>query len=343
MSLVLALLGALRAALGARSDLVLENLALRQQLALLRRSKRPWFGPLDRLVWIWLPQRRARWREALHVVQPQTVICWHRQGFRAFWNWKSRRGRTGRPPVDSEIAKPRPHHGPRQSTLGRTAHPREILKLGLDVSQRTVGRLMPRRAKPPSQTWRTFLQNHVADLVSVDFFVVPTVTFRVLYVFVVLLHHRRRVALFNVADSPTAAWMAQQIVEAFPHDSAPRFLLRQFRRRVKSIGVAEVLTTLRSPWQDPFAERQIGTIQRELLSHVIVFNEGHLRRRLRSYFRYYHGSRTHLALAKDAPEPRAVEPPETGPGRCAASCRWTPPPVRLPGSVIERTSRCGPA
>jgi transposase InsO family protein len=196
----------------------------------------------------------------------------------------------------------------------------ELLKLGLDVSQRTVARLMPRRPKPPSQTWRTFLQNHLADLVSIDFFVVPTATFRVLYVFVVLLHHRRQVVHFNVTDSPSAAWTAQQIVEAFPDDSAPRFLLRdrdsiygaEFRRRVKGMRIAEVLTAPRSPWQNPFAERVIGTIRRELLDHVIVLNEGHLRRRLHSYLRYYHGSRTHLALKKDAPEPRAVEPPQDG-------------------------------
>ncbi len=179
---------------------------------------------------------------------------------------------------------------------------------------------MPRRPKPPSQTWRTFLQNHLADLVSVDFFVVPTATFRVLYVFVVVLHHRRRIAHFNVTDSSTAAWTAQQIVEAFPEDSAPRYLLRdrdsiygaEFRRRVKGMGIAEVLTAPRSPWQNLFAERVIGTIRRELLDHVIFLNEERLRRRLQSYLRYYHGSRTHLALEKDAPEPRAVEPPEHG-------------------------------
>jgi hypothetical protein len=179
---------------------------------------------------------------------------------------------------------------------------------------------MPRRPKPPSQTWRTFLQNHLAELVSVDFFVVPTATFRVLYVFVVLLHHRRQVVHFNVTDSPTAAWTAQQIVEAFPDDSAPRYLVRdrdgiygdEFRRRTKGMRITEVLTAPRSPWQNPFAERVIGTIRRELLDHVIVLNEGHLRRRLRSYLRYYHGSRTHLSLDKDAPEPRTVELPEHG-------------------------------
>jgi len=157
----------------------------------------------------------------------------------------------------------------------------ELLKLGFDVSQRTVAGLMPRRPKPPSQTWRTFLQNHVADLVSVDFFVVPTATFRILYVFVVLLHHRRRVVHFNVTDSPTAAWTAQQIVEAFPDDSAPRYLLHdrdsiyggEFRRRVKGMCIAEVLSSPRSTWQNPFAERVIGTLRRELLDHVIVLSE----------------------------------------------------------------------
>ncbi len=196
----------------------------------------------------------------------------------------------------------------------------ELLKLGFVISQRTVARLMPRRRQPPSRTWRTFLQNRVADLVSVDFFVVPTVTFRVLYVFVVLLHHRRQVVHLNVTDSPTAAWTAQQIVEAFPHDSAPRYLLRdrdciyggEFRRRVTGMRIAEVLTSPRSPWQNPFVERLIGTIRRELLDHVIILNERHLRRRLQSYLRYYHCSRTHLSLGKDAPEPRTVEGPELG-------------------------------
>jgi hypothetical protein len=321
MSLVLALLGALRAALRTRVDLTLENLALRQQLAVLRRrSKRPQFGRLDRAFWVWLSNRWALWREALHLVRPETVIRWHRQGFRAFWTWKSGRGRTGRPPVGSELADLVRTMALANPLWGAPRIHGELLKLGLDISQRTVARLMPRRPKPPSQTWRTFLQNHLADLVSVDFFVVPTATFRVLYVFVVLLHRRRQVMHFNVTDSPTAAWTAQQIVEAFPEDSAPRYLLRdrdsiyggEFRRRVRGMGIGEVVTAPRSPWQNPYAERVIGTIRRELLDHVIVLNEEHLRRRLQSYLRYYHGSRTHLALEKDAPEPRAVEPPERG-------------------------------
>jgi putative transposase len=184
MSLVLALLGALRAALRTRTDLTLENLALRQQLALLRRrSKRPQFGRLDRLLWVWLSNQWTGWREALHLVRPETVIRWHRQGFRTFWTWKSRRGRVGRPRVDSELAELVRTVALANPLWGAPRIHGELLKLGLDVSQRTVARLMPCRPKPPSQTWRTFLQNHLADLVSVDFFVVPIATFRVLYVF----------------------------------------------------------------------------------------------------------------------------------------------------------------
>jgi len=321
MSLVIALLGALRASLRTRTDLALENLALRQQLVLLRRrSKRPQFGRLDRLFWLWLSHQWGGWRGALHVVRPQTVIRWHRQGFRAFWTWKSRRGLVGRPPVSPELAELVRTMALANPLWGSPRIHGELLKLGLEVSQRTVARLMPRRPKSPSQTWRTFLQNHVLDLVSVDFFVVPTATFRVLFVLIILAHERRRIVHFAVTDSTTAAWTGQQIVEAFPNDSAPRYLLRdrdsiyggEFRRRVKSMGSAEVLTAPRSPWQNPFAERVIGTIRRELLDQVIVLNEGHLRRRLRAYLRYYHGSRTHLALEKDAPEPRAVEPPAHG-------------------------------
>jgi len=263
MFFVLALLGTLRATLRTRTDLMLENLALRQQLALLRRrSKRPQFGRLDRFLWVWLSNHWAPWRDALHLVRPETVIRWHRQSFRAFWTWKSRRGRTGRPPVASELADLVSTMALANPLWGAPRIHGELLKLGFDVSQRTVARLMPRRPKPPSQTWRTFLQNHVADLVSVDFFVVPTATFRILYVFMVLLHHRRRVVHFNVTDSPTAAWTTQQVVEAFPDDSAPRYLLRdrdriyggEFRRRVKGMRIAEVLTAPRSPWQNPFRQ-----------------------------------------------------------------------------------------
>jgi putative transposase len=191
----------------------------------------------------------------------------------------------------------------------------EMGKLGIEISERTVSRLVRRPQRPPSQTWRTFLTNHVAALASTDFFTVSTVTGRVLFVFVVLLHHRRRIVHFNITEHPTAAWTAQQMIEAFPDDTAPRWLLRDrdamygevFRRRVAAMGVGEVLSSPSSPWQNPYAERLIGSIRRECLDHVIIGGERHLRRVLTGYFVYYHRARTHLSLQKDAPSPRRVQ------------------------------------
>ena len=189
------------------------------------------------------------------------------------------------------------------------------------MSEATVSKYMPPRRKPPSQTWRSFLKNHVDTLVSVDFFTVPTVFFHVLYVFVVLAHHRRRIVHFNVTSSPSASWAAQQITNASPWDTAPRYLLRdrdgiygaRFRERMKNMGIREVLIAPRSPWQSPYVERVIGTLRRELLDHVIVLGEEHLRRLLRKYLHdYYHPCRTHLSLSKDPPAGREIEPPELG-------------------------------
>jgi hypothetical protein len=200
----------------------------------------------------------------------------------------------------------------------------ELLKLGIDIGQSSVSKYMGSGRKPPSQTWRSFLSNHAKDIVSIDFFTVPTATFRVLFVFVVLWNERRRVLHFNVTDSPTAFWTGQQIIEAFPWDTAPKYLLRDrdgiygndFVRRVSSMGIEEVLISARSPWQSPYVERVIGSIRRDCLDHVIVLNEIHLRRILSSYFRYYHGGRTHLGLDKDCPVHRPVERPEVGAVAC---------------------------
>jgi len=195
-----------------------------------------------------------------------------------------------------------------------------LLKLGIAISERTVSRFMPKNRKPPSQTWRTFLNNHVQDLISVDFFTVPTVSFRVLFVFVVLAHDRRRILHFNVTEHPTAAWTGQQMVEAFPEDTAPRYLLRdgdkiygcEFHQRIQGMSMKEVLCAPASPWQRAYVERLIGSIRRDCLDHLIVLGERHLRKILKSYLEYYHRSRTHLALSKDAPEPRTVQSPEMG-------------------------------
>jgi transposase InsO family protein len=255
------------------------------------------------------------------VVRPETVIGWHRKGFRLFWTWKSGRTATGRPAKDAEIRKLVVQMANANSTWGAPRIHGELLKLGIVVSERTVSRYMPpQQRRPPSQTWRTFLKNHVDSLVAVDFFVVPTATFRILYGFVVMGLKRRRVIHVNVTANPTAEWTALQIRQAFPWDTAPRYLQRdhdsifsrRFRVLVATMNIDEVITAPRSPWQNPYVERLIGSIRRELLDCVIVVDEAHLRRLLRSYFSYYHCSRTHLSLHKDAPEPRPIQAPETG-------------------------------
>ncbi len=196
----------------------------------------------------------------------------------------------------------------------------ELLKLGIDISERTVSRLMSRRNKPPSQNWRAFLDNHVDELVSIDFFTVPTATFRVLFVLIVLAHDRRRIVHFNVTEHPTAEWTARQLVQAFYDRKSPRYLIRDrdgiygliFQDQVKALHIEQVVTALRSPWQSPYVERVIGTLRRECLDHVIIIGETHLRRIVRRYVNYYHRSRTHLALEKDSLELRPVQPAEMG-------------------------------
>jgi len=260
------------------------------------------------------------WRQALVIVSPNTVLRWQRRRFREYWATLSARPIAGRPPVNVEIKALVTRMAAANPLWGAPRIHGELLRLGFDVSERTVSRLIPKRRPLPSQTWRTFLANHVGDLVSLDFFTVPTARLRVLFVLVVLAHHRRRVVHFNVTEHPTARWTAQQIVDAFPDDSAPSYLLRdrdqvygeQFRHRVKGMRIQEVLTAPHSPWQNPFAERLIGSIRRECLNHVLVLGESHLRRILARYFSYYHRARTHLALDKDAPDVRPVELPEAG-------------------------------
>lgn len=319
--LVFAWVASLRSVLRSRADLGLENLALRQQLAVLaRRKRKPQLAWSDRLFWIALSRAWPRWRAVLVLVKPATVVRWHRSAFRRFWTCRSRRP-PGRPPIDRGTRQLVRQMAQANPLWGAPRIHGELVKLGITISEREVSRLIPRAPrKPPSQTWRTFLSNHVGTLASADFFTVPTATFRVLYVFVVLAHDRRRVLHFNVAEHPTAAWTAQQIVEAFPEDSAPKYLMRDrdgiygatFRGRLAGMGIEEVLSAPRSPWQNPFVERLIGSIRRECLDHVVVLGERHLRRILASYFAYYHRSRTHLSLNKDAPEPRAVMSPDAG-------------------------------
>jgi putative transposase len=321
ISLLRALLLTLRDCLQTRAILQAEILALRHQLLVLQRSSRHRLRLTagDRLFCVWLSRLWSDWRSTLVMVKPETVIAWHRKGFQLYWSWKSR-WRDGRPAVSAEV-----RDLIRRMSLAnpRWGAPRirgELLKLGIQISQATVARYMVRSRRPPSQTWRTFLENHVKSLVSTDFFVVPTVTFKVLFVFLILAHDRRRPVHFAVTSHPTAEWAAHQLIEAFPWDSAPRYLLRdrdgtyggKFRETAKWMGINEVLTAPQSPWQNPFIERLIGSIRRECLDHVIVFNEVGLRRVLKEYFEYYEHCRTHLSLDKDAPVSRPVQPPSLG-------------------------------
>ncbi len=311
----------IRSIVADRAELAAENLALRQQLAILeQRSKQPRLRKRDRIFWTWLSRFWSNWRSVLVIVQAETVVRWHHQGFRLYWRRKSRSRKPGRPKIDAEIRKLIRRMSRENPTWGTPRIRSELRLLGYDTSKATVDRYKVRHRKPPSQTWRTFLDNHVRDIVAVDFFTVPTATFRILFCFIVLCHHRRMVVHFNVTAHPTARWTGQQIVEAFPYDEAPRFLIRDrdgiygvdFRQRVKHMGIEEVVTAPRSPWQNPYVERLNGTIRRDCLDHVIVLNEAHLRRILTSYFAYYHESRAHLSLECNAPVPRRVEHPSEG-------------------------------
>src|SRR2546427_2753373 len=316
ITLLLDLLRILPFLFGGHRQLALENLALRQQLAAYKRTvPRPKLCTTDRLLWVGLARVWAGWRQALIIVSPDTVLRWQRRRFREYWTKLSARPTGGRPAVDTELKALITRMASANPLWGAPRIHGELMKLGFNVAERTVSRLMPRRRSPPSQTWRTFLDNHVRDLVALDFFTVPTAGLRVLFVLVVLAHHRRRVVHFTVTDHPTAHWTAQQIIDAFQDDSAPCYLLRDrdqiygehFRRRVKGMNIEEVVIARHSPWQNPFAERLIGSIRRECLNHVLVPGERHLRRVLVRYFAYYHRARTHLSLAKDAPEARPVE------------------------------------
>ena len=307
-------------ALKSRRDLAIENVALRHQLIVLQReSGRPRLKDRDRLIWICLRRFWHGWHRALVVVQPATVVKWHRDGFRAYWRWKSR-STGGRPRINREVRELIRHMWRSNPTWGKPRIQAELRKIGIEVSDSTVWRYRPPRDSPPSQSWRTFLDNHVRDIVAIDFFVVPTATFSVLYVFLAMSHDRRRILHFNVTTSPSAQWTAQQVIEAFPYDTRPRFLLRDrdkifgttFVRRVGAMGIEEVVTAPGSPWQNPSCERLIGSIRRECLHHVIVRGERHLLRVLSDYASYYHASRAHRSLENDCPDPRPVEPPEVG-------------------------------
>jgi hypothetical protein len=301
--------------------LQIEVLALRHQLAVYQRAgRRPHLRAADRILWAWLSRAWSGWREALVIVQPRTVISWQRKRFREYWTRLSRQAQRGRPSIAQEIRDLVRKISAANPTWGSPRIMGELRKLGIEVAKSTVEKYRVRPSKPPSPSWRTFLANHAKDLVSIDFLTVATVRFEILFVLIILAHDRRRVVHFNVTAHPSAAWTAQQVVEAFPWETAPPYLLRDrdgvygvdFRHRVAAMGIEEVITAARSPWQSPYVERVIGSIRRECLDNVVVLHERHLCRILTAYFDHYHRWRCHQALAMDCPQPRPIQGREQG-------------------------------
>src|SRR6202158_2219909 len=291
-----------------RAMVELENLALRHQLHVLRRQRpgRARLFTIDRLLWVWFYRLWPRCLDTMVLVKPATVVQWHRQGFRLFWRW---RWRSGRSSVDREIRKLIREMSSANPICGAPRIHGELLKLGIEISQATVAKYMGRRRGTPSPTWRSFLRNQAAGIAAIDMFVVASASFRLLYVMIILAHDRRRIVRFDVTRYPTAGWLARQVTEAFPWDTAPRYLLRDrdasygqhFRKQVDAMGITEVVSAARSPWQNAYVERVIGSIRRECLDYIVICNERHLRRVLSTYIDYYHRSRTHLSLDKDCP------------------------------------------
>jgi putative transposase len=308
--LILSFINAIRVFFRSRSDTALEVLALRQQLAVLKRQRgRPALSSLDRLFW-------PRWREVLLIVRPETVVGWHRAGFRLYWRWRSR-SRGGRPKITEEIRTLIRRMAEENANWGAPKIHGELLKLGLAVSERSVARYLRRirHRSDPGKQWLAFLQNHHEVIVAFDFFTVPTLTFRVLYCFFVIEHGRRRILHFNVTRHPSAAWVVQQLREVFPEATPYRYAIldrdSKFDDEVitflKATGLQPKRTSVQSPWQNGLAERWVGSCRREILDHIIALNEDHLIRLIREYVSYHHQDRIHDALEKDTPNRRPVE------------------------------------
>ena len=299
-----------------KSRLEAENAALRHQLIVLRRkvqcrvrlmnSDRRFFVQLYR----WFPSIL----QVLKIIRPETLVRWHRAGFRCYWRWKSH-SRGGRPQIETDLRALIRQMSMENPLWGAPRIHGELLKLGFEVAQSSVAKYMVKRRGPPTQGWRTFLRNHAPDIAAMDLFVVPTIGFDLLYGFVIVRVDRRDLVWISVTSHPTAEWIARQITEAFPWNEAPRYLIRDrdriygtiFTRRLRAMGIRDKPTAPASPWQNGFAERLIGSIRRECVDHIIVLGEAHLRRILRSYARYYNDIRTHRSLDKDAPVSRPVQ------------------------------------
>jgi len=298
-----------------RGSLLLENLALRQQLAVLKRKHhRPKLTALDRYFWTVISRIWSEWKNSLLILKPETVVAWHRRGFRWYWRLKSKVGPVGRKPISAGVQQLILRMASENPTWGAPRIHGELLMLGFNVSERTVSRWMRRHNRKPdlAQRWRAFLRNHREVIAAMDFFTVPTISFHVLYAFFIIAHDRRRILHFNVTDHPTMIWITQQLHEAFPYLPKARYVILdrdgkyglEIPRTVRDMGMEPLHTSWQSPWQNGVAERWVGSCRRELLDHVIPANERHLRRLLSEYVGYYHDDRTHLGLGKGTPHER---------------------------------------
>ena len=313
--LAISILRSLLALFRSREEQAIVELALRQQLAVYAHDRsRPRMSPLDRAFWVALSRLWPRWKDNLVVVRPETVVRWHREGFRRYWRSISTPG-PGRPPISNEVRELIVRMATENRWRARKIQA-ELMKLGIRVSLATVSRYVPKTKPDPSQQqrWMTFLRNHKDVIAGMDFIVVPTVRFRLLYVWFAIDHGRRRVLHFNVTASPTARWVIQQLRETFPDEPTHRFLIYDndsifstaVTHAIRSFEIDPKRTAFRSPWQNGIAERFVGSVRRELLDHVVILSEDHLRRLLREYADYYNDERVHTSIG-DAPVGRPVE------------------------------------
>jgi len=318
LEFIFSILAVVRVFLRSRGDTALEVLALRQQVAVLKRKRpRPPINCFDRLSWTVLRRIWSRWSDVLVLVQPETVVGWHRAGFRLYWRWRSR-CRQGRPKITEEIRALILRLAEENPRWGAPRIHGEIQKLGFVVSERSVARYLRRihRRGDPRKRWLAFLQNHREVIVAFDFFTVPTVTFKLLYCFFVIEHGRRKILHFNVTPFPTAEWVIQQLREAFPEAGPYRYAIFDRDSKfdaertafLKATGLNPKRTSVQAPWQNGIAERWVGSCRREILDHVIALNEQHLRRLIRDHVSYYQQDRIHDSLEKDTPHRRPVEP-----------------------------------
>ena len=316
VALICFVLAVLTSPFKSKSRLEAENATLRHQLIVLRRKMpdRPRLTNNDRWFFIQIYRWFPSILQVLMIIRPETLVRWHRAGFRCYWRWKSLR-RGGRPQIETELRALIRRMSIENSLWGAPRIHGELLKLGFAVAQSSVAKYMVKRRGPPSQGWCTFLYNHAPDIAAMDLFVVPTIGFKLLYAFVIVRLNRRDLVWINVTTNPNAEWVARQITEAFPWNEAPRYMLRDrdriyaavVIRRLRAMGIRDKPVAPASPWQNGFAERLVGSIRRECLDHVIVGGEAHLRRILRSYAMHYNKIRTHRSLDKDAPSWRPIQ------------------------------------